>query len=92
MKLIKYSPEKNEHLKETRGIGFEEVLLCIEEEKIIDKFPHPNQEKYKGQKVFVVQIQDYYYVVPFVETENEIFLKTIIPNRKMKNKYRKEVD
>ena len=91
MKLINYSAEKNELLKESRGIGFEEVLLCIEEEKIIDKFPHPNQEKYKGQKIIVVKIKDYIYIVPFVETENEIFLKTIIPSRKMKEKHKKEV-
>jgi hypothetical protein len=43
---------------------------------------HPNQEKYPGQMISVVEIDDYVYLIPFVETESEIFLKTIIPSRK----------
>lgn len=50
---------------------------------------HPNQEKYKGQKMFVVQGDDYAYLVPFVEDENDVFLKTIIPSRKATKKYLK---
>jgi hypothetical protein len=50
---------------------------------------HPNQKKYQGQKIFVVQVENYVYLVPFVETESEIFLKTIIPSRKATRKYLK---
>ena len=88
MKLIKYDNEKNEILKESRGVGFEDVLLCINEMKLLDNFLHPNQAKYKGQKIFVVEIKNYIYFVPYVETEKEIFLKTIIPSRKMNKKYK----
>lgn len=48
---------------------------------------HPNQEKYKGQKIFIINIDQYAYLVPFVENEQEIFLKTIIPSRKATKKY-----
>jgi hypothetical protein len=48
---------------------------------------HPNQEKYPQQKIIVVNINDYAYLIPRVETEDGIFLKTIIPSRKMTAKY-----
>lgn len=88
MKLIKYNNDKNEILKESRGVGFEDVLLCISEMKLLDNFLHPNQLKYSGQKIFVIEIKNYIYLVPYVETEDEIFLKTIIPSRKMSKKYK----
>jgi len=56
---------------------------------LLDVLEHPNQEKYKGQKVFVVQIDEYVYLVPFVETEDEVFLKTVIPSRKATKIYLK---
>jgi hypothetical protein len=68
-------------------LGFEVVLSAIEEGKILDIVDHPNQEKYPNQRMFIIEINQYVYVVPFVENEQEIFLKTIIPNRKMKRKY-----
>jgi len=34
-----------------------------------------------------LDIGNYAYLVPFVETESEIFLKTIIPSRKATRKY-----
>ena len=52
----------------------------------VDK-KHTNQETYSGQKVYVLEINNYIYLVSFVETENEIFLKTIIPSRKATKKY-----
>ena len=88
LKRIKYSTEKNEVLKQTRGVGFEDVLLCINNDRVMDVFPHPNQEKYQGQTIFIVDINGYICFVPFVETEEEIFLKTIIPSRKMNKKYK----
>ena len=53
----------------------------------MDIYDHPNQERYPGQKVSVVLIEGYAYLVPFVESENEIFLKTIIPSRKATKNY-----
>ena len=61
----------------------------MEQGFLLDVLEHPNQEKYQGQKIFVVQIDEYAYLVPFVEDEREIFLKTIIPSRKATRKYLK---
>ncbi len=89
MKYFSWNEEKNELLKHERGISFEEVVFYIDLGFLLDVLEHPNQEKYKGQKVFVVQMEDYVYLVPFIESENEIFLKTIIPSRKATKKYLK---
>jgi hypothetical protein len=76
-------------LKAERLICFEDIVLCIEMGFLLDILEHPNQEKYKGQKIFVVQVDDYAYLIPFVENEVEVFLKTIIPSRKATKKYLK---
>ncbi len=89
MKLFSWSKEKNELLKAERNVSFEDVLFFIERGFLLDVLEHPNQEKYVGQKIFVVQVNDYVYLVPFVESEDEIFLKTIIPSRKATRKYLK---
>jgi hypothetical protein len=67
----------------------EEVVFYIEKGFLLDVLEHPNQTKYKGQKIFVVQVDDYVYLVPFLENEQEIFLKTIIPSRKATKRYLK---
>lgn len=89
MKYFSWNEEKNELLKEERQISFEEVVFYIEQGFLLDVLENPNQEKYKGQKIFVVQIDDYAYLIPFIEDEHEIFLKTIIPSRKATRKYLK---
>jgi len=89
MKLINWNTEKNELLKKTRKISFEEIIIAINNDNIIDTVIHPNQEKYPNQKMYIISINDYIHVVPFVENENEIFLKTIIPSRKQTKKYNK---
>jgi hypothetical protein len=89
MKYFSWNEEKNELLKEERRISFEDVVFYIEQGFLLDVLENPNQEKYKGQKMFVVQIDDYAYLVPFVEDEHEIFLKTIIPSRKATKRYLK---
>jgi uncharacterized DUF497 family protein len=89
VKIFSWNPEKNKILKEERGISFEEIVLYIELGFLVDVLENPNQEKYKGQKIFVVQGTDYVYLVPFVENESEIFLKTIIPSRKATKRYLK---
>ena len=87
MKFFSWSIEKNQHLQAERNVSFEEVVFYIEHGNLLDIVEHPDQEKYKGQRIFIVNINDYAYLVPFVETENEIFLKTIIPSRKATTNY-----
>ena len=89
MKYFSWNNDKNEWLNRERKISFEEVLFYILQGQLLDILEHPNEEKYKGQKIFVVDIDDYAYLVPFVESEHEVFLKTIIPSRKATKRYLK---
>jgi hypothetical protein len=89
MKTFSWKVEKNKVLRSERQICFEDIVLSIELGYLPNILEHPNQEKYKGQKIFVVQVDDYAYLVPFVENEVEVFLKTIIPSRKATKKYLK---
>lgn len=88
--MIQYdwNNEKNEILKEQRGVSFEQVVLHIEKGDILDILQHPNIEKYPNQKIIIIRIIDYVYAVPYVENDNIRFLKTIIPNRKLNKKYK----
>lgn len=87
MEYYRWNHDKNERLKEERGISFEQVILHIERGDVIDALVHPNQSKYPNQQILVVKIQDYAYPVPFVEDEEGKFLKTIIPSRKATQEY-----
>ncbi|KKR31951.1 MAG: hypothetical protein UT63_C0056G0015 [Candidatus Gottesmanbacteria bacterium GW2011_GWC2_39_8] len=86
-KYFDWSEEKNNLLKKERNISFEEVLLAISEGHILDILSHPRKERYPGQKIFVIEIEEYAYLVPFIEDKEKIFLKTIIPSRKATKKY-----
>jgi len=87
MKLHYWDINKNNLLKVERGISFEDVLFYIEKGEILSIVKHPNQNKYPNQKIYIISINNYVYLIPFVETENEVFLKTIIPSRKATKKY-----
>ena len=87
MKHFAWNSEKNEQLIQERGISFERTLYHIEREGILDVVKHPNPSKYPNQRMFIVNIENYAYLVPFVESETEYFLKTIIPSRKATKKY-----
>ncbi len=87
MKYHSWNNDKNEKLKKERGISFEDVIYYIEHGKLLAILNHANQKKYPGQRIYALKINNYVYLVPFVETENEIFLKTIIPSRKATKKY-----
>ena len=87
MKLITWNPEKNAVLRKERGVSFEDVVFHIMAGDILDTVDHPNQVKYPGQKIHVVAIEDYVFLVPFVESEDEVFLKTVIPSRKATKAY-----
>lgn len=88
MTIYSWNPEKNEKLILERSISFEEIVLNIELGHEIEIYDHPNQEKYPGQKISAVIVEDYVYLVPFVENEDGIFLKTIIPSRKATKRHR----
>jgi len=87
VKYFDWDDEKNELLKRERGISFEEVVFHIEKGDVLDVIDHPNAAKYQSQKVYIVDIDGYAYLVPFVVTQDVRFLKTIIPSRKMTRKY-----
>ena len=87
MKYYDWNNEKNELLKKLRGVSFAQVVLAIISGDLIDRIKHPNPEKYPNQRVFLVKIEDYIYSVPYVEDDETIFLKTIIPNSKATKKY-----
>ena len=87
MKVFRWDNEKNELLKKNRGVCFEQVVILMEREDVLDTIEHQNQDKYPGQKIAIIRIDDYVYLVPYVQENEEIFLKTIIPSRKATNKY-----
>lgn len=89
MKYFDWNVNKNEGLKKERYITFEEVVFSLMHGGLLDIIDQPNKNKYPNQKIFVIDIDDYVYLVPFVEDEQVIFLKTIIPSRKMTKKYLK---
>ncbi|MBU0710795.1 BrnT family toxin [bacterium] len=90
MKIFNWDNDKNEKLKVERGVSFEQVVLCIENEQLLDIIEHPNKEQYKNQKMYVVEIDNYAYIVPFVDKNNERFLKTVFPSRKYTKLYLKQ--
>ena len=87
MKYVEWNEEKNKKLKSERGIGFEDVILAIQEDRLIKTLTHPNKKKYPNQRIMVIELNSYAYVVPFVEDEEKFFLKTIFPSKKYTKKY-----
>ena len=87
--IFDWDPEKEKWLKENRGISFHHVLFHIENDDLLDVRVHPNKEKYPHQKVLILKMNDYVYVVPFVKDRYIFFLKTIIPSRKETKRYLK---
>ena len=84
MKYFNWSHEKNELLKAERGISFEEIVLLIESEHILEIEENPARP---NQKIYILEIENYAFVVPFVENQNEIFLKTAFPSRKYTKRF-----
>jgi hypothetical protein len=87
VKYFAWDEAKNERLKVERGVGFEEIVFHIERGDLLDILEHPNQERYGGQRIFVVRRGDYVFLVPFIEDDRAVFLKTIIPSRKATKQY-----
>jgi hypothetical protein len=75
-----------------RGVSFEVIAVAIAAGGLLDILAHPNQAKYPHQRVLVVAADEYAYLVPFVEEDDYLFLKTIIPSRKATRDYLQEGD
>jgi uncharacterized DUF497 family protein len=87
MKTFRWNHEKNEQLKVERDVSFEEIVLALERDGLLDILQHPNESKYPTQRIFVVALDGYIYLVPFVEETDYYFLKTVIPSRKATRDY-----
>jgi uncharacterized DUF497 family protein len=87
MKSFRWNPEKNDALKQARGVSFESMVVAIETGGLLDIMAHPNGQKYPRQRVLVVAHDRYVYLVPFVEEQDFFFLKTVIPSRKATRDY-----
>ena len=87
MKCFNWNAQKNQQLIRERDKSFEEVIFHMQTGGLLDDIAHPNKEVYPHQRVFVVNVQGYVWLVPYVESEQEIFLKTLIPSRKFTRDY-----
>ncbi len=87
MKYFDWDEDKNNLLKDTRDISFEEIVLSLSNNKLLEIVEHSNKQKYPNQKMFIVEVRNYAYIVPFVEDEEKYFLKTIYPSREATKKY-----
>lgn len=87
-KSYNWNTEKNQMLIQERGISFERIVFEISMGNEVAVVMHPNQDKYPGQMISMIEVDDYIILVPFIETESEIFLKTIIPSRKATRQFR----
>ncbi len=85
--IFKWNAEKNEILARERGITFEEIVQKIESGAKVIETDHPNKKKYPNQRIMIIDVEGYAYLVPYVINENEYFLKTIIPSRKATKTY-----
>lgn len=89
MKSIKFNEEKDEWLKKNRNVGFEDIRKALEGDGLVKKINNPNKKKYPKQKLFLIKLKDYIFMVPFVEESEYFFLKTIIPSRKYTKQFLK---
>lgn len=87
MNIFRWNTEKNQILAQERGITFEEIVQKIESGAKVIEADHPNKKKYPNQKIMIVDVEGYAYLVPFVIDKEGYFLKTIIPSRKATKKY-----
>ena len=79
--------QKNQFLKIQRNISFEDVVNILLQGLELDDVVHHNKEKYPRQRAFEIKFEGYYFYVPYVEEKEYVFLKNIIPSRKLKKKY-----
>lgn len=87
MKPINWNSTKNQQLIAERGISFEDIVFYMQQGQLLNDIGHPNSDKYPEQRIFVVNVDNYVHLVPYIEDRNEIFLKTVIPSRKATQQY-----
>ena len=87
MDTIRWDERKNAWLKRHRGVCFEQAAVCLASERVLDVIDHPNQDRYPGQKVAVIEINGDAYLVPYEHSGGEIVLMTMIPSRKATQTY-----
>ncbi|TVQ96708.1 MAG: BrnT family toxin [Desulfovibrionales bacterium] len=87
MPRYKWNAEKNALLARERGVTFEDVVHKIEGGALVIEAEHPNPIKYPNQRILIVDIDGYAFLVPFARDGEDFFLKTIIPSRKATKKY-----
>jgi len=80
--VFRWDPQKNAQLMRERGLSFEQIVLAVEGGDLLHVIEHPNPARYPEQKIMVVAMDAYAFLVPFVQEEDGYFLKTIIPSRK----------
>jgi len=85
--VFDWSDEKNELLERERGVSFEDVVICIQNGHVLDVLRHPNPDRYPKQKMMVLNMDGYVYLVPYVKEGGVRFLKTVIPSRKATREY-----
>ena len=81
-KPFRWDADKTEQLIQERGVSFEQITIAVENGDLLQIVQHPNVEKYPRQKIMIVGIDGYAFLIPFVEEIDYLFLKTIIPSRK----------
>ena len=87
MSVFDWNPEKNAFLEREREIGFEEVVFHIQNGDVLAILKHPHPERYPNQKIIVLNVEGYVYLVPYAKEQGKRFFKTIIPSRKATRKY-----
>ena len=78
---FEWNEEKNQLLIEQRGVSFDSIVAFMQLGGAFEVADHPDQSRYPGQQIYIVEINEYVYLVPFVRQEDgSSFLKTIIPS------------
>ena len=88
MPHYEFSADKNQQLIKERHISFDDIIAALGNDKLLDTISHYNRAKYLNQEIYIIDINGYVYLVPFVRKDkNTVFLKTIVPSRKLTKKY-----
>ncbi|MBX3710226.1 MAG: toxin [Gammaproteobacteria bacterium] len=88
MPHYEFSADKNQQLIKERHISFDDIIAALGNDKLLDTISHHNRTKYPNQEIYIIEITGYVFLVPFVKKDkNTVFLKTIIPSRKLTKKY-----
>ena len=79
---------KNELLRRERGISFDDVKYHLTSGELLGDIRNPNQERYPGQRLYIVRINNGAWVVPYRQTGGYVFLYTAYPSEKFTRMYR----